>query len=64
MKQATKRKQFVTPKEAAKMLEVSKSTIYNYIELGHLKGLKRGPGIRSRLVIPMSEVERFMSDYR
>ena len=64
MKQATKRKQFVTPTEAAKMLGVSKSTIYNYVELGHLKGQKRGPGIRSRLVIPTSEIDSFIAKYR
>jgi len=37
------KKDVFTPKEAAKHLKMSKSTIYAWIEAGILKATKRGP---------------------
>lgn len=48
-------KTWVSVREAARLLEVSHTTIHNWIEAGHLAATRIGPKI---IRIEMSEIER------
>lgn len=50
---------YMTPKEAAERLQVSRITIWRWISEGYFEGVrKKGLGKTSSNLIPASEVER------
>jgi excisionase family DNA binding protein len=53
----------ISVKEAAEALKISESTVYRYIEEGHLPAYKM-PGSKGRLMIMKSDFEKFVSGCR
>jgi len=51
----------LTPKEAAELIGCSVSSVYRYVNEGHLKAIKR-PGKNGGLIIPDDNVRQFMKD--
>jgi len=47
------------PKEAAKLLGVSKSHLLRQVKEGQVRGVRFGPG---RVLIPVSEIERLLGE--
>ena len=52
------------PEEAAKILGIAQSTVYKYIDEGHLEATRTGPGKKAHILIPRGSLQKFINLYR
>ena len=55
---------YVTPAEAAELLDVSQSTVTRWAREGYITGIRRSPSRhgKGRIRIPRSEIMRLLED--
>lgn len=58
-----KQKEFVTIKEMAEMLGITRATVWNWVNDGYIKASRSGPTPNARIRIPRAEAERLVREY-